>query len=220
MHIIIAGEGRLPYFLSRSFLSKGYRVTVVMRDREEAEKLARRTRADIIVGNASEPEVLRSADAYYCDLLVAVTPQDEDNLIISQLARLEFGISKTLALVNDPDNAKVFQKLGCKAISTTEMLSGLIEQSVQMDDIISVLPTEEGSILLTEFRLNSSCPILDMPLKKVDRPANSLLVSILRGNEVIVPDGDSVLQQNDKILVLSTPENHSRVVRMITGSEV
>jgi trk system potassium uptake protein len=220
MHIIIAGEGKLPYFLAKSFLSKGYRTTVITKDAGTAEDLARRSKATIIVGDASEPEVLRSADAYYCDLLVTVKPCDEDNLIISQLAKLEFGISKTLALVNDPENAVVFQKLGCKAFSTTELLSNLIEQSVQMDDIISLIPTEEGRILLTEFRLNSTSPILNIPLKNLQRPDKSLLVSVLRDNEVIVPNGETVLLEGDKILVLSTPDNHSRVVRMITGSEL
>jgi trk system potassium uptake protein TrkA len=220
MHIIIAGEGRLPYFLAKSFISKGYRVTVITNNHLEAEDLARHTNATILTGNASEPEILRRADAYYCDLLVAVTPLDEDNLIISQLAKLEFGIPKTLALVNDPDNAEVFQKLGCKAFSTTELISGMIEQSVQTDDIISMIPTEEGKILLTEFRLSATCPILNIPLRKIDRPENSLLVSIVRDDKVIVPNGDTVLLDGDKILVLSTPDNHSIVIRMITGTDI
>jgi trk system potassium uptake protein TrkA len=220
MHIIIAGEGRLPYFLVKSFIAKGYRVTAIISNLSEAEDLARRTKATIIIGNASDPEVLRKGDAYYCDLLVAVTPLDEDNLIISQLAKMEFGISKTLALVNDPDNTEIFQKLGCKAFSTTELISGMIEQSVQTDDIISMIPTEEGKILLTEFKLSPACPILNTPLRDVDRPKNSLLVSIVRKDDVIVPNGDTVLQAGDKILVLSTPDNHSKVIRMITGTEV
>jgi trk system potassium uptake protein len=220
MHIIIAGESRLSYFLSKSFLSKGYRVTVILSDGEEAESLARSTNADIIVGDATNPEILRNADAYYCDLLIAVTPRDEDNLVISQLAKLEFGISKTLALANDPDNVAIFQTIGTKAFSPTRLISQIIEQSVQMDDIISLVPAEEGKILLTEFKLSPSCPILGIPLKELNRPDQSLLVSITRDDKVIVPNGDSVLQDGDRILVLSVPDNHSTVVRMITGSEV
>lgn len=220
MHIIIAGEDRLSYFLSKSFLSKGYRVTHIVADAMEAEDLARRTKAMIIVGNATNPEILRNADAYYCDLLVAVTPRDEDNLVISQLAKLEFGISKTLALANDPDNVPVFQQLGVKAFSPTRLISQIIEQSVQMDDIIAMYPTDEGKIMLTEFKLSSACPILGIPLRDVNRPEHSLLVSITRNEEVIIPNGDSVLQDGDKIMVLSIPDSHSTVVRMITGSEV
>jgi len=220
MHIIIAGEGRLPYFLSKSFISKGYRVTVITTKSDEAEDLARRTKATIIVGDASEPDILRDADAYYCDLLVAVTPRDEENLVISQLAQMEFGISKTLALVNDPENAPIFNQLGCKAFSTTEIISQMIEQSVQMDEIISVFPTEEGKILLTEFKLNSTSPILNTKLKQLDRPDQSLLVSIIRDDKVIVPNGETILLDGDKIMVLSTPENHSKVIRMITGSSL
>ncbi len=220
MHIIITGEGRLPYFLTKSFVSKGYRVTVIATKTDEAEDLARRTKATIIIGDASEPDVLRNADAYYCDLLVAVTPRDEDNLAISQLAKMEFGISKTLALVNDPENAVIFNQLGCKAFSTTEIISQMIEQSVQMDDIISVFPTEEGKILLTEFKLSSSSPILNTPIKEIKRPEQSLLVSVFRNEQVIIPNGETILLDGDKIMVLSTPDNHSKVIRMITGSSV
>jgi len=218
MHIIIAGSGRLPYFLAKRFLAKSYRVTVITNLEQEAEELARKTKATIIVGDASEPAVLRSADAYYCDLLVAVTPRDEDNLVISQLAKLEFGISKTLALVNDPDNTEIFQQLGCKAFSTTEMVALLIEQSVQIDEIISFIPTEEGKILLTEFHLTSTCPILNTPLKEISRPDQSLLVSIVREDKVIVPNGDSILLDGDRVLVLSTPENHSTIVHLLTDT--
>jgi trk system potassium uptake protein len=218
MHIIIAGSGKLPYFLAKRFLVKSYRVTVITNLEQEAEELARKSKATIIVGDASEPATLRNADAYYCDLLVAVTPRDEDNLAISQIAKMEFGISKTLALVNDPDNTEVFQQLGCKAFSTTEMISLLIEQSVQIDEIISFIPTEEGKILLTEFHLNSSCPILHIPLKEISRPDQSLLVSIIRDGKVIVPNGESRLQDEDRVLVLSTPENHSTVVHMLTDT--
>jgi trk system potassium uptake protein TrkA len=195
-------------------------VTVITNKSDEAEDMARRTKATIIIGDASEPDVLRDADAYYCDLLVAVTPRDEENLVISQLAKLEFGISKTIALVNDPENAPIFNQLGCKAFSTTEIISQMIEQSVQMDDIISVFPTEEGKILLTEFKLSHSSPILNIPLKQVVRPDQSLLVSVIRDDKVIIPHGDTVLLDGDKIMVLSTPENHSKVIRMITGSSV
>lgn len=216
MHIIIAGEGRTPAFLANSFLSKGYRVTIVLADPAEAEMLAGTTKAIVICGDATDPEILRKADAYYCDLLVAVTDRDENNLIISQLAKLEFGITQTLALANDPDNVAVFAKIGCKSFSPTRLISQLIEQSVQIDDIVSLVASEEGKILLTEFKLNPSTPILGIPLKDLPKPRNFLLVSIVRDNEVIVPNGESVLEKDDKILVLSMPDSHSQVVRMIT----
>jgi len=219
MHIIIAGEGRLLYFLSKSFCAKGYRVTVITDCHKDAEHISRLTKSAVLTGNASDPGVLREADAYYCDLLISVANRDEDNLIISQLAKQEFGISKTIALVNDPDNLTVFQQLGCKAFSPTEMISKLLEQSVQTDEILQVLPTEEGKILITEFRLNADCPILNKPLRDIDRPDQSLLVCIMRQEQVIVPNGDSILQADDKIIVMSIPENHSQVIRMITGEK-
>jgi trk system potassium uptake protein TrkA len=96
MHIIIAGESKLTYFLAKNFISKGYRVSIVMPDAKEAEYLARYTKAEVFVGDATEPEILRFADAYFCDLLVALTPSDEDNLVISLLASHELEFQKLL----------------------------------------------------------------------------------------------------------------------------
>lgn len=217
MHIIIAGEGRLPYFLTKSFLGKGYNVTVITNNTHEAEDMSRSFKATIIIGDASDPAVLREADAYYCDLIIAVTTRDEDNLVISQLAKMEFGVSKTFALVNDPDNAEIFHKLGYKAFSTTEMISQLIEQSAQMDDIMQFHPINEGKILFTEFKLNSQSPILHIPLRELPRPEHTLIVSVNRKEQIFIPDGDTILEAGDVIMVLSTPLNHSSVLRMITG---
>lgn len=220
MHIIIVGEDKLSYFLTKSFISKGYRVTQIVYDEAKADKLARNTKADIINGNATNPEILRSADAYYCDLLIAVTPRDEDNLVIAQLAEMEFGISKTIALANDPDNVTIFKSIGIKAFSPTRLISQMIEQSVQLDDILTLFQTDEGKVIITEFKLNEFSPILGIPLKEINKPQNTLLISITRKDQVIIPNGDSVLEEEDKILVLSTPENHSELVRMITGSRL
>lgn len=218
MHIIIAGESKLTYFLTKNFISKGYRVSIVMPNAQEAEYLARYTKADVILGDATEPENLRSADAYFCDLLVAVTPRDEDNLIISLLASHEFGISKTLALANDPDNVAIFEKIGCRAFSPTYLITHVIEQSVQVSDIMTMAPTQEGKILFTEFKINASCPIINTPLKEIARPEQTLLVSITREDKVIIPNGDSTIQAGDSIIVLSVPQSHAAVVRMISGT--
>lgn len=218
MHIIIAGESKLSYFLTKNFSSKGYRVSIIMPDAKEAEYLARNTKAEVIIGDATDPENLRNADAYYCDLLVAVTPRDEDNLIISLLASHEFGISKTLALANDPDNVSIFEKIGCKAFSPTHLVTQIIEQSVQIADIMSMSPAEKGKILFTEFKINASCPIINIPLKDIARPEQTLLVSITREDKVIIPNGDSTIQVGDSVIVLSVPQSHAAVVRMISGT--
>jgi len=220
MNSLVVGGGKLVYFLCRSFLSKGYDVTVINRDREQCMQLAHRLRATIVHGDGSDPRILREAGIETADAVLAVTPNDQDNLVICQLASLQFGVPKTLALVNDPDNEVVFQKLGVTtAFSTTHLLSSLIEQRAGFEDVMSLVPVAEGKVNVTEVMLKDASPVVGHSLAEIELPPDSLVACILRNNHTIVPRGLTGLQARDRLIVISTPENHGRVLCVLTGKE-
>ena len=114
MRLILIGTDKLTYFLGRRFASKGYFLTIITPNQESAVFLSRRLKATVIVGNGSDPAVLQEAGAYQADTLLALTPQDQDNLIACQIAQDRYGVPRTVAIVNDPDNRAVFEELGGK----------------------------------------------------------------------------------------------------------
>ncbi len=217
MNILIVGGDKIAYFLVRTFTAKGHHVTVINRDQEEGIQLARRLKATIVYGDGSDPQILEEAGVYTADVLLAVTPNDQDNLVICQLADKWFHVPRTLALVNDPENEEVFVKLGISAaFSTTRILSSLIEQRVGFDDITNLIPVGGGRINVTEIVLQQTSPVVGKTLKNIGMPENSLVASILRNNQPIIPRGATVLQADDRLVLVTLSENHGQVLKMFS----
>src|SRR4030042_66550 len=210
MHIIIVGGNKEVYFLGRLFISKGYSVTIINRKKEESIWLARHMKARIILGDGSDPKVLEDAGSNEADALLAITPNEQENLVICQLGSIEFHVPHTLALVNDPDNEVIFKQLGIKAISTTKILSSLIEQSTDFEEITNLIPVGEGKINVTEILVDETSAIVGRSLQDINLPENSLIASILRENHAIIPRGPTIIEQNDHLVVITLPENHGR----------
>jgi trk system potassium uptake protein TrkA len=221
MNTLIIGGGKVVYFLAKAFFSKGYNVTIINRQKDECSRLARQLKATVVLGDATDPQILREAQAHSMDAVLAVTPNDEDNLIICQLAKHDFGIEKTLALVNDPDNEKVFQQLGVTtAFSTAHMISSLIEQRAGFEDIVTLLSVGEGKVNVTELVLTGSSPVLGKSLMEIGLPDDALVACILRHGKPLIPRGPTVLSADDRLILVTLPEHHGPTLKMLTGSAV
>jgi len=219
MKVLMIGSGQMLYFLSRNFAAKGYYVVIINRDRQECVRLARRVTATVICGDGSDAEVLSEAGARGADVVLAITSNDQDNLIICQLATLSFGVPKAIALANDTENVEVFEALGVRAFSTTHIIGSLIEQHASLEQIRNLLPVGEGRVNVTEIILDESCPVAGKYLKDVSMPENSLVAVMIRDNKPIVPRGSSSLKVGDQIVLITLPENHGPVLKLFTRQE-
>jgi len=219
MRVIIVGGGKPVYFLCRTFLAKGHDVTVINRDRDECVQMARSLKTTVVHGDGSDPTILEEAGAHGADAVLSVTPNDQDNLAACQLARMEYGVPRVVALVKDPDNEEVFRKLGVTAFSTTRIIASMIEQRTALDEIVNLIPLGEGRVNITEVRLKSDAPVVGRALREVALPPDSLVAVVLRDGEAIVPRGDTVLRAGDRTILITLPENHGPVLRAITGEE-
>lgn len=217
MRVLIIGGGKPITFLCRTFLAKGHDVTVINHDQEECVQLARRFKVAVIHGDGSDPTILEEAGAYGADAVLAVTGNDQDNLAACQLARLQFDVPRNVALVNDPDNERVFRKLGIDAISTTRAVASMIEQRTALDEVINLIPVGEGKVNITEIRLDLESPVAGKALRDLSLPPDSLVAVILRNGDAIVPRGESKLLAGDRIVLITLPSNHGRVIKAITG---
>ena len=217
MKVLIVGGGKTLYFLCRNFAAKGYEVVIVNRDKEECVQLARQLSATVVFGDGSDVRILKEAGAMRADAVLAITPNDQDNLVICQLASLRFGVPRTVALVNDPDNAEVFNKLGVSAFSTTQIVGSLIEQRASLEQIINLLPVGEGRVNVTEIILDADSPVSGKRLKDISLPQNALVAVIIRDNQPIVPRGANELLAGDRVVLITLPENHGPVLKAITG---
>jgi len=217
MKVIIIGGGKPLYFICRNLISRGYQVVVVNRDKEECIQLARQLPATVIWGDGSDVGILGEAGAMGADAVLAVTPNDQDNLVICQLAALKFGVPRAVALANDPDNTEVFEKLGVSAFSTTHIVGSLIEQRASLEQITNLLPVGEGRVNVTEILLDETSPAAGKRLKEITLPENALVAVVIRDKQPIVPRGDNDLQIGDRLVLITLPENHGPVLKTFTG---
>ncbi|MFZ2147896.1 MAG: NAD-binding protein [Sedimentisphaerales bacterium] len=221
MNTLIIGGGKIVYFLAKAFFSKGYNVTIINRRKEECSRLAKQLKATVVFGNATNPLILKEAQTSSMDAVLAVTPNDEDNLVICQLAKLNFGVQRTLALVNDPDNEQVFRQLGVTtAFSTTRMISSLIEQRARFEEIVGLFSVAEGKVNVTEVALTKNSPVLGKSLMEINLPVDCLIACILRDNNPVIPRGATTLCTNDRLVLITLPEKHGPVLKLLTGSNI
>jgi trk system potassium uptake protein TrkA len=218
MNIIIVGGGKKIHFLTKSFISKGYNVTIVNDDYDYCKKLDKMHDAKIVYGDGTKPYILEDAGIAYCNMIIALTPKDPDNLVICQIAQKMYDVKKTFTIVSDPQNIDIFKKLGIDTvISTSDIISSLIEQRVTIDDINNLMPIEEGKISIMEVDINPDNPIIGQALSDVKLPEESIVGCIIRGDSAVIPRGNTKIIESDRLIILSLPGTQSEVLRVIRG---
>jgi len=221
MRVILIGGGETIetiYFLSRLFSRRGYRVTIVNPYPAEARMLSRQVNATVILGDGSDPAVLEEAGARRADVVLSLTPHDPDNLVACQVAQTLYGVPRTMALVNDPDNEQVFHQLGITEVfSATRVIGSLIEGRTVFDEITHLFPAAEGQLHVSEVVLDEEAPAADKRLLELDLPEDSLVAAIIRDGQVVVPSGKDRLQVADRLILIALPEKQEEVLRLLTG---
>ena len=215
MRVIIAGSGITVYFLAKRFIAKGYQISIISDHPVDSDYYARNLKALIIHGDPSDPGLLKQAMAYEAEMLIGITPRDQDNLVICQIAREYFQIPGILAVVNDPDNEEVFQRLGIKAVSNCRFLIETIENLSAMDDIRQQFSFGAGKVMITELEISASSRVAGKHVSEINIPASALIATIFRGDEVLIPCGSTVILPGDRIILITLPENNSIVLKLL-----
>lgn len=222
MRVVIAGAGSVGLHLARHLSGGGHEITVIesVADRvTEARSSPDLEGIGWISGDACEVSTLSRCGLDRADVVVAVTGDDEDNLVFSLLAKQEFGVPRVLARVNDPRNEWLFdERWGVDvAVSTPHVLSALVEEAVSVGTLVRLLRFEAGRTRLSEARLTESSPAHGRDVAELGLPRDCTVVAVIREDRVIVPRGDTVLRAGDEVLVLASEEVEDEVVAVLLG---
>ncbi len=218
MYIVIVGAGRVGFNLAQKLIADKHTVAIIEKDKGRCEGIAQNLDAMVIHGDGCDPKFLEQAKINRADVIAAVTADDEDNLVICQLAKEVFGIRRTVARVNNPRNEHVFSELGVDVpVNATTIIAKIIEEEASFEDFINLLTFKRGKLALVRVDLVDSSPVVDMQVKDISLPQNSVLVSIVRAENVIVPKGDTVLQKGDDVIALTTIENEKALLDTLIG---
>ncbi len=220
MKLLIVGGDELVYHLSRRLISKGFDLTIINKDQNYCQELARNLNATIVFGDATDPEVLEDANIREVDMLAALTHKDQDNLMICRLAQKYYQIPRTAALVNDPDNQVIFNNLNIDSLfNITVLLGSLLEQSISHEEVSNLFMIEEGNLSVTKCLIPEGAPADGKTLKELDLPLSIILGGILREGEMLIPRGGTRIKAGDKAIIISLPSDQGEAIKALRGED-
>ena len=207
MKVIVVGGGKVGSYLAKSLIDEGHKVTVLEKRKDICAKLEKEIDSEqIFKGDGCDPLVLDEVNASSADLLVAVTGDDEDNLVVSQQAKQNLKIPRVVARVNNPRNQWLFDRqFGVDvAVSAVHIISKVIQEEASLGDIVTLLKLEKGEISLVELILSPKANSVGKMIKASNVPPEAVLVPIVRDEKISIPHGDTFLQAGDKVLALTS----------------
>jgi trk system potassium uptake protein TrkA len=218
MHIVIAGAGKVGFFLAKRLNANKHIVSIVEKNKILCEEIVKQLDILVIQGDACDPNILEQSGLASADVLAAVTGSDEDNLIICQLAKEKFNIHRTVARVNNPDNEHTFTELGVDvAVDDTKIIAKIIEEEVSFSDFVNLLSFKRGKLSIVRVDLPEDSPIINKPIQEIQWPPDSVLVSVLRGEEVIIPKGETKLLPGDDVIALTLIGSEPQLLSLLVG---
>lgn len=219
MYIIIVGAGNVGYYLAKTLLSAGHEVLLIERDKRRCELLRDEFGEVVMRGRGDEIRIMREAGADRADIVVACTGDDEDNLIISQIAKWYFNVPRTVARINDPRNESIFQQLGIDAtVSSTNIIYHLIEQEIETGEVIPLAALKRGNIEIVDVELSTRSPVIGKQIQDLPLPPDALIVCIIRQDNAMLPHADTVLEPNDSVITLVSAQSE-RQLRKVFAEE-
>lgn len=216
--ILLIGGRSKAISLAASLIDAGYRVTAVNENYEDCLELVKIKDLTVIHGDGTRPYVLEEAGASGCDMAIALTGSDADNLVACQLCKKQFDIRKTVSIVADPKKTDFFCKMGVdRVICAVNAVTGVIRQQAFVDEIANIVPVGKGRAHIIEVQISSSSPAADRKLWEISLPKESIVGCILRGDTTIIPRGDTRIFAGDTLVVLTGSGQEIDTVKALTG---
>jgi trk system potassium uptake protein TrkA len=206
VYILIAGGGKVGRNLTKDLLAMGHEVTVIEQRADRYHSLEEEFEHVVQHGDATELHVLERCGVRRAGLVVAVTGDDEDNIIVCQVARDGYGVERTVARVNDPRNQEAFDLLGISpTVCATTSIMSLIEHELPNHELVKLLSLRREQLEITEIQLADDSPSAGRLVREVDLPDGARLISVMRGGEAEIAVGETRLEPGDQVLAILKP---------------
>jgi trk system potassium uptake protein TrkA len=220
MYVIVAGGGKVGLNLTRELMAKGHEVTLIENNRRRYTILEPQLEHVVHLGDSTELWVLERAGIERADMVIAVTGDDEDNIIISQVAREKYGRDKIIARCNNIRNMEHFDLLNISpVISSTDLILRLIEHEVPQYGLVHLLKLQAEDLEIIEVEVGIGSSSAGKTVGEIDLPEGGLIIAILREGEGIVPGGDTLINAGDEVMLILNPGLEDDITRLFTAPE-
>jgi trk system potassium uptake protein TrkA len=214
MYIIVGGGGDVGYYLTQNLLSQGHEVLMLEKNGARAQTLGEELGQAILKGDACEARTMEEAGVRRADVVIAVTGEDEDNLVICQMAKKRFNVARTIARLNNPKHEVLFQRLGIDVtVSPTKAILSLIESELPGPHFVLLLTLKKAGLDIVEMQIPDLSPVVGKQLNQINLPRKCTLALIIRGEEQVFPNGETILMANDDVFALVNHEGEAELRR-------
>jgi trk system potassium uptake protein TrkA len=219
MKVTIVGGGNVGSFLAQDLVACGHQVLLIEQDEVCADRLRDTIGCQVVVGDGCELSTLSEAKLEEAEVIVAATGDDEDNLVISLLAKQEFTVPRVIARVNHPKNYWLFNRSwGVDvSVSTPHLISSLVEEAVSIGSLVKLLQFERSGAKLVEVTLAPDSPAINASIAELGLPKDASIVAIIRGQTIVVPRGEVILKPEDEVIALVIGEAESDLMTRLIG---
>ena len=217
--ILLVGGNKEAFALADSLSSKGYKITIINKDKTVCDKFAKKEGIEVIYGDGTTFRSLESADTGGCAISIALTDDDAENLVISELCKKKYGVKKTVALLSDPKKTNFFKKMGVDcAVCAINAITAVIEQNAIIDKMSNFMPIGNGMVSIVQTEIEENSPVIDKKLWEINFPAEVVIGCILRGEVTIIPRGDTRIIKGDTLIIIAASSKVKAAENVLTGN--
>ena len=216
MYIIVVGAGKVGFYLTKTLLAEGYEVLLIERNAAKVAAITRKLGSVVIRGDGAEAATLQAAGAARADVVIAVTGEDEDNLVICQMAKLKFKAGRVVARVNNPKNEQLFKLLGIDVtVSQTTYIMHLIEQSLPEGAFVHLLSLNHPDLAIVDAKISGDSVVVGQRIGQLALPVNCSIAAVLRGPTLITPTSDTELRAGDDVIAIAHHDQEDALHRLL-----
>lgn len=219
--ILLIGGRSKARSMAMSLLDQGYKVTVINSNYDHCSKLAEIPGLTVIHGDGTKPYILDEAGAARCDIAIALSGKDTDNLVACQLCKKQFSVPKTVSLVADPNKIDFFTQMGVDSVvCAISTITGIIQQQALIDEMTNIIPVGKGRVQIVEVHIPNESPIAGKKLWEITLPKEAIVGCVLRSDATIIPRGDTRILGGDTLVVITENGQEMNMVHALTGREI
>ena len=214
MYLIVIGGGKVGYNLARHLLAERHEVLLIEREKAKIIEFSKDLGEAVLEGDGSKVRVLRAAGADRADVVVAATGEDQENLVICQVAKHVFRCPRTICRVTDPKNEATFSLLGGidVTVSATRLIESLLEEQVAAEsNMLPLFTLKNGGLEIIEVVLSAASRVVNRRISDISLPESAILIALTRGKEVMIPKAETLLRGGDKVILLVKQDKESEI---------
>jgi trk system potassium uptake protein len=219
MYIIVVGGGKVGYHLGKALLNEGHEILIIERERSRIELISNDLGSVCLLGDGCEVSTQSDAGAARADMLIAVTGDDEDNLVACQVAKHKFKVPRTIARINNPNNEAIFRRLGIDVtVNSTDVIMESIQQEVPTHMLTHLMTLHERGVEMVEIKIPSEARSIGKKIKDIELPPGSIITLIIRRDQKpLMAAPDIVILTGDQIIALTPTDTESQLKNALRG---